>query len=294
MTAEIQLTRFAVDPLLGSIPERHAWPITIQARGINITSNVFVYRAGRKAASSLDPFSSDIFSCVASVSQLSEIPEHRVVGLTDIEQIPHYRTSQMTLVCRSAEEADLIWQAVQEDIALLVENYNLSSNLKGIETTSIGGLDNITVQPNMRPPTRLQLYYQPSGTPNYVAGKQDIPTADITVAGWLPASMVPVDWEVPPGAKFFYNIDLHPDLLALWPLPEPKDGNMLFRNGVILPYGVTHVFTSDTIWWLDFDPTTIVGYGSGAMGGNAPWPTDYISANSPGANSPIMTIDIFQ
>jgi hypothetical protein len=288
MQASIQLTRFAA-PSLGE--RQHAWPITVQARGINISSDIFVYRAGKQG----DPYESDQFSCVASVSQLDEIPANRVVRLNAEQQIPWYRASQIDMVFRSASEAEAFWVTLQEEIALLVDNYNLSFVMQSMALTTVGGADSITTEALMRPPTRIQLNYEPAGVPTLADGVQDLGSPDPLLRGWLPASLAPDGWAVPPTAKFLYNIAQDPTLTAHWPLQPPIDGNLLFRDGMLLPYGVTHVFTADTIYWLDFDPSTVPGYApaGSALGGNAPWPTDYVSISTPGTVSPIITIQIF-
>jgi hypothetical protein len=133
MQASIQLVRFQADP--NALDVQHAYPITIQAYGTDIPSEVFVYRVGKSG----DPFKGDQFSCVASVSQIYEIPADRALALTSENQISFYRTSQLELICRTSEEAEYVWAVVQEDILALVNNYNLSFNLKGNVTVTISG-----------------------------------------------------------------------------------------------------------------------------------------------------------
>jgi hypothetical protein len=288
MQAAIQLTRLAA-PSLGQ--EQHAWPMTVQAYGTNISSDIFVYRLGKLG----DPFTSSQFSCVASVSQLSEIPAQQSVTLDASLQIPWYRTNQVELVFRSEAELIACWNVLQQEVALLVDNYNNSFAMQTTEVINIGGAAAITAQPIMRPPTRVQLNYEPAGVPTLNNGVQDVSAPDQSLPGWLPASMAPASWTVPLGAKFFYNMAQDATLTQNWPLPEPLSGNMLFRDGVQLPYGVTHVFTKDAIWWMSFDPATVPGYSpSGALNGNAPWPTDYLGQDTPGAVSPLIYIEIFE
>jgi hypothetical protein len=283
MQAQVQLTRFQADP--GALPgQRQGYPITIQASGTNIPSEIFVYRVGKLG----DAFPGDQFSCVASVVQLDEIPAIKAVTLTREVQIPFYRTSQMELICRTAAEADQVWNIVQEDVAALVANYELAYCLKGNVTATISNGTISTSTNDMTPPTRIQLEYQPAGTATYVSSVQGITSPDISLPGWLPVSQAFSGWSVPPGALFFYNIAQDANLQSIWPLPQPYSGQELYRNGVLLPYGIVYVIDQNTIWWLNFDPTTIPNYARIAgqvADGNAPWPTDYVSPASPGAVS---------
>jgi hypothetical protein len=120
VSVDIKLTRFGARPdLCGS---QQVWPIRIQASGINIESDVFVYRVGKTG----DLFDSDAFSCVASASQMYELPKNRALTLTSVYQLPFYRTSQMELYCRSQKEADCIWATVKEDVQSLLDNFNIT------------------------------------------------------------------------------------------------------------------------------------------------------------------------
>ena len=74
--------------------------------------------------------------------------------------------------------------------------------------------------------------------------------------------------------------------------PSPASSNQMFLNGFLLPYGVVYTITQNTIWWLDFDPSSIVRPALVGMTqqGNAPWPADYVNADNPGAVSPQLVI----
>jgi len=289
MNAKINLTRFTADPSI-VVGDQHVWPVRVQARGYNIPSEIFVYRSGQVG----DPNESPVFSCIASVVQLDEIPSETVVGLDNTSQVPWFRTSELRVVCRSPEEAAEVWNIVRQDVMSLVDNYNLSFALRSCEQVSISGANQIVTDSTMKPPTRVQLFYNPAGAADIVNDVPVVVNPNTGLAGWLPVSAAPSGWAIPPGALFFYNISQDDTLESVWPPQEPYAGNQLHRNGVLLPYGVTHVITKDTIWWLNFDPETVVGYGTGAMASKSPWPTDYTDSLHPGANSPIIEFEIYK
>lgn len=124
MTSSIKLARFDAAPGEVCDGTRHLWPIGIRAVGTNITSDVFVYRV----ASEGDPFTGDAFSCVASAPQLQELPANRALTSSQVFQTPFYRTSQLTLWCRSSVEAERVWHLVQEDVQRLLDNANIRIN----------------------------------------------------------------------------------------------------------------------------------------------------------------------
>lgn len=128
-----------------------------------------------------------------------------------------------------------------------------------------------------------------------IASVQGITTPNSLLPGWLPVSSA-VGITVPGGAFLFYNIAADPALAAVWPPTPPLSGSQLYRNGVLLPYGVTHIFTPDTIWWLNFNPAVLPEYVrvGGVNDGNAPWPLDYVNSVNPGAVSPQIRISIFK
>ena len=289
MSAQITLTRYTAAPNALPLSEQQVWPITIEATAVGISPHIFVYRAHQHG----DPFGGDAFSCVASVNQLYELPRDRADVINDTFQIPFYRSCKLELFCRSQAEADYIWTVVNEDVQNLITNFNLSFALQGTVTNNVTS-DTITALPptTMKPPTRIQLDYHPAGTATLTGNVQGITNPNPALTGWLPAASAPTWYTVPVNAAFFYNIALDTVLQAFWPLSQPWSGNELYRNGILLPYGVTHVFTADTIWWLNFDPTTLPGYvrSGSVQDENAPWPADYVDLNNPGAVSPNITL----
>jgi hypothetical protein len=128
------------------------------------------------------------------------------------------------------------------------------------------------------------------------SSQQGLINPDSSQSGWLPVASRPFGYAVPAGAVFFYNIARDPGLAAIWPPVAPYSGSILMRNGITMPYGVTHVFTKDTVYWLDFDPATVAGYerkSPEVQDGNAPWPTNYVSRDNPGSPPPILALTIF-
>ena len=292
MDASIKLTRFAVNPAALPDWQQQAWPLVVTASAFNMPSEIFVYHVGMPG----DPIPGDRFECVASVPQLAELPKYQGISVSLVDGIPFYRSSQLEFACRSAKEADDLWQAIIEEVNSLVANYSAFGNLLGVEQVNINGDINNVQATIAKPPSRYQLDYRPAGIPTYVDGVQGITSPDPTLPGWLPAASADPTWMKPPGAFLFYNIAQDPGLLALWPPNDPVSGHILQRNGMILPYGVVYALTKDTIWWLAFNPALIPGYqrvSPQVQDGNAPWPTDYTSPTSPGAQAPILAITLF-
>ncbi len=293
MSSNIKLTRFASTDDLIPPALRSAWPVAILAQGTAMDDAIFVYQVGK----SDDPIPGDKFECVASVNQMFELPKTQGVSLTTETGIPFYRTNVLQFVARSASEAERIWVDVVQEVQLLVANYNSALTLKGTDFAEIDTTGFVISPFTMTPPSRVQITSHPAGTVAVSGLVQSIVTPDTTLVGWLPVSALGPSVVKPPGAAFFYNLALDPNLKAIWPPLQPFGGNQLHRNGLLMPYGTVWELTQDTIWWLDFNPTLIPGYqrtSPGAADGNAPWPIDYVSAASPGAVQNILTITLFK
>lgn len=126
--------------------------------------------------------------------------------------------------------------------------------------------------------------------------KQFIAPGDVTQTGWLSVSQLGPGARVPNGARFYYNIGVDGGLQKHWPPLKPFEGNMLIRNGIMLPYGIAWVLTDETVWWLDFDPATLARYqqfGS-AQDASTPWSTQYVSRSNPGPTPTILTLVLFK
>lgn len=272
--------------------QRHAWPLTIQAEGFGMPSEIFIYQVGSQA----DPCTADRFKCIATVSDLYEVPKNQGVTYTDSLQTPFYRRSQLELVLRSSDDPAKVWADVQQQVLELVNNFNSTTNLAGIQVATVTDTIDIENFDMNKPPSYYQIGYIPAGTATYVSSVQGITSPNPAIKGWLPAASAPDSWAKPAGAFLFYNIAQDAGLQAIWPPSQPYNSSQLYRNGMLMPYGITHVFTKDTIWWLKFVPATLPGYSRispEVQDANAPWPTDWVSPSSPGATPPILTVTIY-
>lgn len=282
MEATIRLTRFVSDDEALPTAQRQAWPVSVLAQGVNIDDHIFVYHVGKAD----DPIQGDRFEAVASVNQMYEIPKNQGVSLTTQTGIPFYRSNVVDYVARSAVEADEIWNKIVEEVEWLVKNWNSALKLKATTVATITESLTTRSDAGMKPPIRIALSYHPAGTPGTdVNSKPIIVSPDTQQVGWLPVSVLGVGAVVPPGAKFYYNIDVDGGLAQEWPPVEPFSGNQLFRNGISMPYGIVWSLTNRTVWWRDFNPADIPGYLR--LGANedwgAPWPADYVNRSNPGA-----------
>jgi len=289
----IKLTRFV--PVFHDLPDsrRQAWALSILAEGINMDDHVFVYHLGK----SDDPIGGDKFECVASPNQMIELPRRYAMNLTTNTMIPFYRYNLLEYVCRSASEALELWNKIVEEVNDLVENLNASLILQATEFAEITGEIKLIKGYTMTPPLRIHLSYHPAGTPITVDDKPDVDSADTARPGWLPVSVMAGSLTIPAGAKFYYNMALDPVLSAAWPPEVPYSGNQLFRNGMLMPYGVVWTLTKDGLWWMDFDPEAIPGYqrsGSQEQDWGAPWPQDYATPSSPGAVPNLLVLTLFK
>lgn len=130
MSASIVLHRFGGSPVVN----QHAWPLKITATAAGgLVSQIFVYAVGQE----VDPVSGDRFECVASVSQLFELPLTAPAPVDATTQIPYYRRDTVEFVCRSSDEADALWTKIQGQVLDLVRNWNARLNLLEVATVSI-------------------------------------------------------------------------------------------------------------------------------------------------------------
>lgn len=293
MSANIKLTRmpspdWALNPEL-----RQAWPVKIQAEGVNMDDHIFVYHIGKAD----DPIPGDRFECVASLNQMNELPKNSGISVTTETGIPYYRSNVLQYVCRSQSEALRIWNVVVEEVQLLVANYDAAMILQEAAFAEITSTGVVSSTSNMTPPILTQISSHPAGTAAVVSGTQVITLADPSKQGWLPASSASPSFIQPPGAAFFYNLPQDSNLSAIWPPAQPYSGNLLYRNGLLLPYNIVWTLTADTLWWLTFNPADIPGYqrvSPQVTDGNAPWCTDYVSPSDPGAVQNIFMLALFK
>ena len=109
-------------------PNRHTWPLKVTVTAEGIEPEIFVYHTAVAGSA----YAGDIFECVASVSQMQEIPKS-----VPAPGVPYYRLSTLTFACRSAEEAEQLWVNVLEDIQELVTNTNSLAAMAATETAVI-------------------------------------------------------------------------------------------------------------------------------------------------------------
>lgn len=279
----IKLTRFS--PTIDAVT-KHAWALTIVAEGINMPSDIFVYRV--ESAES----SGDTFRCIASVNDLYEFPRIRAPYTEGDNQIPYYRRSQVELICRNPVDAERVWEQIKEDVDDLIANYNatLSMQVVGYHEVSTDSTKQINDLPTMAQQRLIQLDYQPNGAIDI--NQNILEPLVYDVRGWLPISAIPGDFvdTVPTNAKFFYNITKHSDLAALFPLVEPYNKHMVYYEGNKLLLGKHYAITKDTIYWLDFTSGSETDYG---ILGNTPWNPDYIDRANKGIDEIDMSILIF-
>jgi hypothetical protein len=138
INATIQLTQLIANTLSGG--EKSAWPLTVQALGTGMPSEIFVYQI----VPPTNQLPGDRYQCVASVSQLSELPllagpdtnkapakpklTAKYTKLKNFD-IPFYRSASAEFICHTACEAQDLWNMIQCDVQRLVDNFNACQNL---------------------------------------------------------------------------------------------------------------------------------------------------------------------
>ena len=102
------------------------WLLTVQAVSDDtavIPHEIFVYHSVLPDAITA---ADDVFECVASVAQLSDIgtvPYYSGEGPIN----PYYRVDTMTYLFDTSQEAERVWEAIQDDVYDLVNNINNQS-----------------------------------------------------------------------------------------------------------------------------------------------------------------------
>lgn len=114
---------------------QHVWPLKITATSSTqgLSSKIFVYHASGDE----DPYSGDLFECVASAQQMDEIPEDAPAQINATISIPYYRSDELQFNCRSPEEAESLLVDIQEDVQDLLDNFTASVNLTQQQTIII-------------------------------------------------------------------------------------------------------------------------------------------------------------
>lgn len=111
-------------------PGQHAWPLEVEAVSTTdgLESEIFVYHAAMED----DPIVGDLFECVASLNQMSELGTDPI-DLLD-PTVPYYRSDSLTFACRSVQEADELWVKIQADALDLLNNVKAFATLTPLET----------------------------------------------------------------------------------------------------------------------------------------------------------------
>ena len=106
----IYLTREVLEPYM---QDGHTfWKLKVVATSSgDVSPKIFVYHASMND----DKYDGDVFEAVASVPQISEIPEDAPMSNVGGSVLPYYRTD--TLICSlpSPAEANQLWFDVKED-----------------------------------------------------------------------------------------------------------------------------------------------------------------------------------
>ena len=96
------------------------WPLSITAKSAiaGLDSEIFVYHA----ALNDDPYEGDIFECVASVQQMTELPKDAAC-IEGTLVVPYYRSKTMSHNAESLAAALELWEEIKEDVNDLVNNW---------------------------------------------------------------------------------------------------------------------------------------------------------------------------
>lgn len=289
--SQITLTKYISD--LNAAPpgdQRQGWVLEVTATSEDLDPAVFVYHLG-------DGLLGDRFEAVASIFQMEELPPEQVDRAVSGSQVPYYRSAELKLLCRSAVDLEFYWQQIVNEVALLVRNINAAQVTMAEQTAVINETTATVANLVGQSSRRVQLSWRPAGLATLSeSGVQGITSPNSSLVGWLPVSSVPNGWIVPAGAFLFYNLSQDTALQALWPPTTPFSKHALYRNGLLLPYGLTHVITANTLWWLIFNPDTVPGYiraDGQTQDSNAPWPVDYVSAESPGNTATNLVLQLY-
>ena len=132
----ITLTRLSVPTEEFSSGSQHVWPISVEATSDTpeLSSAIFVYHATdySKAATA------DICECVASLPQMTSLPENAPQPDPATGQVvPYYRKNVLIMHCWSADEADELWEKIKGDVRDLLVNFKASKQLRPSDIVAI-------------------------------------------------------------------------------------------------------------------------------------------------------------
>ena len=134
MANDLTLTKQESAYVFDGVPSQHVWPLKVTAASTiaGLSSKIFVFHAAMGA----DQWKGDTFDCVASVPQMTEIPEDAPVAV-DGDVIPYYRKDTVELWLRSPELLAETWEAIQEHTQDLIDNYRATQSLTAGTTVTL-------------------------------------------------------------------------------------------------------------------------------------------------------------
>jgi hypothetical protein len=126
----LRLTRQAVVEFASAtefpVALQHTWPLRVTATVTpagEFPPEIFVYHAANLNGKT----EQDEFVAVASVQQLDELPVGNAYSPDILSSnnlsIPFYRKNEVLFHCRSAAEAEELWEKIKADAEDLVANY---------------------------------------------------------------------------------------------------------------------------------------------------------------------------
>ena len=234
----------------------------------NINKHVFVKQRIRNFIKNTFD---DIFVAVATPVQMEDLDIDSPEDGTSF-----YRTSKIDLMSRNAGYLEEVVQAILRELQKLVDDK------EALDVLITDGIYSVTADDVVYNDTslahvhyRIPLTAAPCGTNELFNGgaNQRVGDTDASLEGWLNNSTDPVDY------KFKYNIPQDSTLNDLWPPPEDKvDYAHLEVNGITQPPGEVKI-TALGIFWKQNG----TGY--------APFAEDYVDAEDPGTDPPLLVLD---
>ena len=130
MADELNITRSSTTPT--SFRGKHAYQMEVTSVStiVNLGSKILVKHFG----AGID--GSDIFSCVASLPQMQELPED-APGAEGSDGYPFYLVDSVTFVGYTLEELDTLWDKIVEDAQDLIDNFRLQGDYESAFTATL-------------------------------------------------------------------------------------------------------------------------------------------------------------
>lgn len=131
MADDITLTLLQTTAEFDGASDQHTWPMRVEAVSTiaGLSSKIFVYHATMGA----DQWRGDNFDCVASVQQMSLIPEDAPVKVEG-GVVPYYRKNIAEVWFSSPEALAECWADIQVHVQDLIDNYRATLTLAANQT----------------------------------------------------------------------------------------------------------------------------------------------------------------